>query len=62
MQSMIFDQIIFLSAIHVGAHMFNVENFVTSWQSTDKLVSTLNSESGDNYVNPIRNPDGVSNP
>ncbi|XP_065056844.1 cytochrome b-245 heavy chain-like [Rhopilema esculentum] len=48
------------TAIHVGAHMFNVENFVTSWQSTDKLVSTLNSESGDNFVNPIRNPDGDS--
>ena len=53
----------FLStALHVGAHMFNVENFVFSWNRKDKLTSVLNSEGGDNFVNPIRNSDGVSTP
>ena len=46
--------------LHVGAHMFNVESFTFCWNNKDKLTNLLNSEGGDNYVNPIRNPDGVS--
>ena len=41
------------AALHAGAHMFNVENFVISWENKDKLVSKLNNQPPSNYVNPI---------
>ena len=40
--------------------MFNVENFTFSWEKKDRLTGVLNNIGGDNYVNPIRNSDGVS--
>jgi len=46
------------TALHVGAHMFNVENFTYAWDKKDSLTRKLVGYSGDNYLDPIRNPDG----
>eukprot|EP00112_Aurelia_sp_Birch-Aquarium-sp1_P009789 Seg2125.5 transcript_id=Seg2125.5/GoldUCD/mRNA.D3Y31 product="Cytochrome b-245 heavy chain" protein_id=Seg2125.5/GoldUCD/D3Y31 len=49
------------TALHAGAHMFNVENFVISWEGKDKLVSKLNNQPPSNYVNPFGpGSDGVT--
>ena len=39
--------------------MFNVENFTYAWDKKDSLTRKLVGYSGDNYLDPIRNPDGV---
>ena len=44
-------------AIHVVAHVFNVELFIMSWREKDNLFTKLNQlEDGENstYLNPIR--------
>ena len=51
------------AAIHIVAHVFNVEFFVESHMSNDRLVQTLNSmeDAGDEaYLNPIRDRNAVS--
>eukprot|EP00794_Sanderia_malayensis_P000504 gene504-1151_t len=42
------------TALHAGAHLFNVENFVATWQNPRPEISRLNAIGGDNYLNPIR--------
>ena len=49
--------LIVLLAIHVVAHVFNVEFFIMSWREKDHLFTKLNQlEDGENstYLNPIR--------
>ena len=54
----------FLStAIHIVAHVFNVEFFISSYESDDRLVERLNmfeDSDNDTYLNPIRERNAVS--
>lgn len=54
----------FLStAIHIVAHVFNVEFFISSYESDDRLVQRLNmfeDSENDTYLNPIRETNAVS--
>ena len=54
----------FLStAIHIVAHVFNVEFFIDSHASKDELVQRLNSfedQGSESYLNPIRDANAVS--
>ena len=55
---------LFLStAIHIVAHIFNVEFFVDSHKSKDELIQRLNlyeDIGNEAYLNPIRNNNAVS--
>lgn len=51
------------TAIHIVAHVFNVEFFIDSHLSKDMLVQRLNSfedEGSETYLNPIRDANTVS--
>jgi hypothetical protein len=63
-----FNPFVFFSAIHVGAHVFNVQNLVLAWNHPDNntagLLSTLCSlptRPNETYINFIRVHDAVSN-
>lgn len=54
--------ICFQTAIHIVAHVFNVEFFIDSHLSKDMLVQRLNSfedEGSETYLNPIRDANAV---
>ena len=54
---------LFISALHAGAHMFNVENLINNWKSKDKVehvLYNLQDTSSTTYVNPFRKMDSVS--
>ena len=48
----------FFSALHTGAHIYNFEALIASWEDPDPLVKLLNAYSDDNpnqtRLNPIR--------
>lgn len=50
------------TAIHIVAHVFNVEFFISSYKSDDRLVERLNmfeDSDNDTYLNPIRDTNAV---
>lgn len=54
--------ICFQTAIHIVAHVFNVEFFIDSHASKDELVQRLNSfedQGSESYLNPIRDANAV---
>ena len=51
------------TAIHIVAHVFNVEFFIDSYKSKDRVIQTLNNMAdigNETYLNPIRNSNTVS--
>lgn len=51
------------TAIHIVAHVFNVEFFIDSHKSEDRVIQTLNNMEdigNETYLNPIREMNAVS--